>query len=295
MPKTMMKLKVLIWWAVFATLGAVSCLIQSAHADQQKWSSQYLTWTPDGTVKEVWNIDQLVWIPQPNADSYWPMQWQFARLGSVGYMGLQQADGGSQNVRFSIWNATAASGSSCKAFGGEGVGQTCTLPVKISTGKYYRLRLWRLDADKDGQWWGGWLIEGDGKGGLVEHMIGSIKAPAGATVIDPGSISNFAEYWGDAVPHCAKVPLSIVGFTPPAVNYKGKGTGVYEGHYRYNGSNKASGNHCSTGRENDGALISAKPFNFGFANGVMMFLGGTSAFHTLDPKKHPTPRNMPKS
>jgi hypothetical protein len=290
----MMKSKVSSWFGVLAALGAIGWPAARAHADQQKWASQYVAWAPDETVKEIWNIDQQVWIAQPNATSYWPMQWQFAK--SVGgYMGLQQAEGGSQNVRFSIWDATAARGSSCEKFGGEGVGQTCTLPVRINAGKYYRLRLWRLEADKDGQWWGGWLIEGDGKGGLIEHMIGEIKAPAGATVVDPGSLSNFVEYWGTAIPHCENVPLSIVGFMPPAVNHKGKGTGDYEGHYRYKGSNKASGNHCSNGQENDGALISANPFDFGFANGVMMFLGGTSASHRLDPKTHPAPRNMPKS
>lgn len=294
MPKFMIKLRVSSWCGVLAVFGAVACPVQSAHADQQKWASQYVGWTADGTVKEVWNVDQEVWIPQPNATSYWPMQWQFARSVD-GYMGLQQEEGGSQDVRFSIWDATAARGSNCKPFGGEGVGQTCTLPVRINTDKYYRLRLWRLDADKDGQWWGGWLIEGDGKGGLIEHMIGAIKAPAGATAVDPGSLLNFGEYWGPAIPHCHDVPLSIAGFTPPTVNSKGKGTGNYEGYYRYNGSNKASGNHCSNGQENDGALISAQPFDFGFANGVMMFLGGTSASHALDPQKHPRPRNMPKS
>ena len=272
-------------------LAAVGTGIRGVSAEQQLWASQYVNWTFDERVKEVWNIDQQVWFPQPGNSSFWPIQWEFKGMGGVGgYLGLQQQDSaGNQNVRFSIWDASSAQGPNCQPFDGEGVGQTCTLAAKIDTKKFYWLRVWRLAKEKDGQWWGSWLIETDAKGTLTENFIGKIKAPAAATTIDPNSIGNFVEYFGNRFPRCESVPLSIVGFTPPVVNYD-KGTGSYQGYSRYGGSKKAEGNGCTTGKQNSGAFISVKPYDFGFAKGVMMFLGGTLAQHVLDPETHPTPR-----
>lgn len=274
-------------------LAAVGTRIRSVSAEQQQWASQYVNWTFDKRVNEVWNIDQQVWFPQPGDSSFWPIQWDFNGADFGGYLGLQQqGSAGDQNVRFSIWNAISAQGSNCKPFGGEGVGQTCTLAAKIDTKKFYRLRLWRLAKEKDGQWWGGWLIYADAKGTLNENLIGRIKAPAAATTIDPNSISNFVEYFGNSFKRCQSVPLSIVGFTPPAVNYN-KATGSYQGHSKYGGSKRAERNSCSTGEQNRGAFVSVNPYEFGFAKGVMMFLGGTLAQHVLDMYAHPTPPEMP--
>lgn len=278
-------------------IGAVALIATQAGpalADQQKWSSQYVHWSFDDAVEEVWNIDQQVWIPVPNTAGYWPVQWGWNDLSDGGYMGLQQGHG-SQNVRFSIWNATEASGSDCRTFGGEGIGYTCELPVQIDAGKFYRLRLWRTEAADDGQWWGAWLIEENAPGELVEHHIGQIKAPVAAKTIDPQSISNFAEYFGPAVPACEDVPLSIVGFTPPAVNYHGAGTGAYGGYSSFSHSDKADGNQCEDGTEGQGAFITAKTYDFGFAEGAMVFMGGQTSDHDLDDAKHPTPGDMPDS
>lgn len=262
----------------------------SAQAGQQKWASQYVSWTPDKEVGDIWNVDQDVWVPRPANGSYWPIQFGFVGQNYGGYMGLQQ--GTDQNVRFSIWNATAAKGTSCRTFDGEGVGYTCTLPVKIDPGKLYRLRLWRMEAEADGQWWGGWLIEADQKGARAERLIGRIKAPVGAKSIKPKGITNFVEYWGAAVGKYSSVPLSIAAFAAPAVNYDGKG--AYAAHYRFAGSKKATGNLCLTGEQGNGALISAKPFNLAPAeDGVMMFLGGTLPSHTFDLRSHPTPASIP--
>jgi hypothetical protein len=279
-----------------ACLGALAIVIAGAcHAiaGQQKWASQYVQWKSDGQVTEVLNLDQQVWIAKTGDGSYWPMQFGFNNVGNGGYMGLQQTKANDQRARVSIWNATAAEGSSCKPFDNEGVGQTCILPMKIESGKFYRLRLSRLESTPDGQWWGGWLIEVGRNGALVEHRIGRIKAPAAAKSVNPKAIRNFVEYYGPSLAACDRVPLSIVGFSPPAMNYNGKGTGVYQGYTSYAGSKQASGNICASGKEDKGAAITATPYSFGSAGGVVMFLGGTPSEHMLDSKKHPPPPPMP--
>jgi hypothetical protein len=264
-----------------------------ASAQQQQWASQYVKWTFGKSV-DVWNIDQQVWVPVPNQTIFVPLQWDWKGSNGVGgYLGLQQAnDTASQNVRFSLWNATEAQGTSCRKFDGEGKGYTCVLPVMIDTKKMYRYRLWKMEAAKDGQWWGGWLIEVE-NGKLIEHYIGKIKVAASYTRVEPFSITNFVEFWGDHIAPCGKVPGTVVLFTPPAVNSKGKGTGTYEAYSKYSGSDRAQGNICKKGTESDGSLITARRYNFGSALGVMMFLGGSNANPNLDKKKFPTPPDMP--
>lgn len=195
------------WIAVWGLTGLLLGGL-SVRADQQLWASQYVQWKFDGGPQDIWNVDQEVWIAQPNATSFWPLQWDFKGLNYGGYIGLQQGTGAEQNVRFSIWNATEAKGNSCRKFDGEGVGQTCTLTLRIDPRKAYRLRIWRLKADSTGQWWGGWLIETDAAGNLSERSIGQIKAPPAAKSVDPASTSNFVEYWGDPVRACRAIPLS---------------------------------------------------------------------------------------
>jgi len=258
----------------------------SAAAGQQQWSSQYVNWTSDGRVTSVYNIDQVVWVAKPNVTSFWPMQWSWSGTsGTGGYMGLQEgATSQDGTVRFSVWNATRAKGSNCKPFGGEGIGETCTLNLKISPKKWYRLRLWRVS----GNWWGGWLIDATSTGALRQRLIGKILAPTAAGP-DPSQVYNFVEYWGNSVPECRDVPLSKVAFAAPQLNYQGTGTGLYSGHYTYAGSTKATGNLCSTGTESTGAFITAEPRDFGFAQGVVMYLGGRPSQHTLSPTLTPPP------
>ena len=265
-------------FGVCAALIALVLPVEPAHADQQLWSSQFIHWVPDGKIGDVWNVDQQVWIPRPNTASFWPMRWVFAG-GGDGYLGLMQDRAGAQIVRFSIWNATATDSGNCQPFGNEGVGRSCTLSVRIDPRKFYRLRLWRLDSAADGQWWSGWLIESDGKGGLTEHLIGKIKAPKGKTAVDPGGIYNFGEYWGQRVANCQDVPLSIAVFAPPAVNFGG---GRYEGRLSFGGTSKQGGNKCVTGSESQGALISVRALDLGYGHGAAMFLGGTESSHMLD-------------
>lgn len=281
-----------LWgWLCVVVLLAVGIAPSGAIAGQQKWASQYVRWNSDGKVSEVLNVDQQVWIAKTNDGSYWPMQFGFNGLSNGGYMGLQRKSADDQHVRFAIWNATAAEGPSCRTFANEGEGYTCTLPVKIDARKLYRLRLWRLEAASDGQWWGGWLIEAGRNGDLVEHQIGRIKAPAAAKSVNPHAIKNFVEFYGASVPTCDRVPLSIVGFFPPMMNYD-KGSGTYKATMSYAGSKPPAGNICSTGNEAKGAFITATPHSFDSADGVLMFIGGKPGQHVLETKA-PIPSSLP--
>jgi len=104
--------------------------VAPAFADQQQWAAAYVDWTFAENAPEAWMIDQDVWIPQPGLARFFTLNWNFT-AGDNGYMGLQTDASGVGNVRFSLWNATDARGTSCRPFDGEGVGRTCELPVTI--------------------------------------------------------------------------------------------------------------------------------------------------------------------
>lgn len=294
----LVKLKIFKNIVVYVGIFMLSVIVfqNESLADQQRWASQYMNWTFDSPVANVYNIDQQIWLAQPNKNSFWPLQWSWeGSVGVGGYLGLlQENTSANQIVRFSLWNATGAmpgNGASCRPFDGEGIGYTCTLPVTIDTGKFYRVRLWGLNSVNDGQWWGAWLIEKNTQGGLTERYIGKIKVPLAYGQVKLSSITNFVEYWGNSEGQCKNVPPSVAGFTPPAVNYHGGCTGTYSGYSTYAGSNPAPDNICVNGNESQGAFITARNHNFGFATGAMTFLGG----QTKNPPSWPAanPPDMP--
>jgi len=273
------KIKIIIYTCLFSFMFFTATHV--IRAQQQQWASQYIFWKFDQNAKDIMNIDQKIWVQRSNNKSYWPLVWSWEDGNGVGgYMGLQQGTSGSnQNVRFSLWNAidadvSNAKGATARKFGGEGIGYTCELPFTINPNKFYRYRLWRLNEDAEGRWWGAWIIEADSNGNLIEHPLGKIKVPKKYNHVDVNSISNFVEYYGDRMDECRKVPPSVIGFTPPYVNYKGNGN--YTAYSTYNYSNKAEGNRCVNGNESNGALISVRKYNFGFVQGVMAFLGAPS-------------------
>lgn len=247
--------------------------------NQQEWASQYVSWDFPATTKEdVWNIDQQVWVPRPNEFSFWPFQWTWSELDFGGYLGLQQCGEGVQQARFSLWNALEAQGpNQNEQFGGEGLGCTSTMRLEIDPNRFYVLRLWKMEKESDGQWWSGWLMNSSDDGSVVEHLIGRIKAPTGCEFASVSSITNFVEYWGPQKSHCANVPTSSVAFAQPAINSIGNGQHQCLATFRE--STKSEKNLCSTGREQCGALISAKPIALGTIAGVMMNLGGHPEDH----------------
>lgn len=278
--------------AGLAAVLIVSAGAPHALAAQQKWASQYVTWKSDGTVSDVTDVDQQIWIVRTNERSYWPMTFGFVGARG-GYMGLQYRSADEQRARFAIWNALAAEGPNCRPFDNEGSGHTCYIPLKkIETGTFYRLRLIRLEAAPDGQWWGGYLVSMD-KGKLVQQQIGRIKAPPAAKFVNPNSLRNFVEYYGPPVDRCDRVPLSVAAFTPPMMNQTAPGSGTYKGAGIYERSTKAKGNPCESGSEDTGAFISAIPQTFPQGDGVIMFMGATPKQHVWDAKAKQTPKALP--
>jgi Domain of unknown function (DUF3472) len=207
-----------------------------------------------------WNVDQHLWIGRKAPYSFWASTWAWSNSQSGGYIGLQtnglRFDGSKGDTAiFSAWNATSASGPSCGTFGGEGTGYSCRLAYTINPGRYYRLRVWRLNADSFGQWWGGW-IKDEYTG--TERYIGKIRVSR--SYVRMGTPRNFSEYFGSAV-SCDSVPVSIVYWTQPAANHQGGG--VYSYGSKADGWNRGS---CTGG--------GVTGFDFGWTRGVRVLQGG---------------------
>lgn len=163
----------------------------------------------------AWNVDTYIWPAAVSEKNFFAQQFWFENNpnGDDGaYIGIQQlADSSTRIARFSIWNSTAASGSNCRDFGGEGIGKTCEIAYDFKTQQWHKLRIWRLNADDVGQWWGGWVIDANGN----ESHIGNIRAPF--AVGDILATASFNEYFG-AADNCGSLPSSYVFFYRPSLN-----------------------------------------------------------------------------
>jgi hypothetical protein len=243
-------------------VAAVAVLVAGmtpAYAAQHQNANIAVFWNFNGGTG-FWNIDQQVRVNRKAHHSYWAMQWGYtATPNEGGYMGLQ-TDGIRFNgtrgdtAIFSLWSANAARGT-CGAFGGEGSGMSCRVPYSINTGVYYRYRLWRLEADSGGQWWGAWIMN---MSTGVETHIGAIRV-AGTKTLTTTPL-NFSEYWGDAVA-CNNVPISNTDFTQPAAN--SRGGGLYEYGSTYSSYSRGS---CTGG--------TVTHVNLGWTRAARVVLGG---------------------
>ncbi|MBM2620278.1 DUF3472 domain-containing protein [Actinoplanes sp. LDG1-06] len=211
---------------VAAVVGFIGLQVPADAAAQHQNANLYAYWNFHGR-SGFWNVDQQVRVSQKARASYWAMNFGFTTTPDEGgYLGLQ-TDGQRFNgtkgdtAIFSLWNANATRGSNCGRFSGEGTGRSCRIPYAISTGTYYRLRVWRLAADSGGQWWGAWVANpATGK----DTPIGQIRVPRGKTLLTPPM--NFSEYFGPART-CDTVPASAAYFTQPAANSRGGGSYQY--------------------------------------------------------------------
>lgn len=246
----------LLVWALLVTTAGPA---QAATHQNGYWYSHWKT----SSSTPLWNLDQQVVVEKKGRSTYWALNWWWSGAGQGGYTGLQtdgyRFDGTTgETAIFSLWNANAATGPKCGTFGGEGVGYSCRLPYSITEGRAYRLRVWKLDADAKGQWWGAWVQDTTtGK----DTYIGKIRVAGVPTTI--GTFINFVEYFGPAVA-CTAVPTSRVVWTQPAGNSLGGGR--YEVGSSYYAASDDRG-ACTRGKSEAVTLSSTK--------GVRVSFGGT--------------------
>ncbi len=205
-------------------LGVVAVMPAAAQASSQvqhRDANAYAYWdynAPGG----YYNHDSEMIVRRKAPSSYWAMNWGFTGGGEGGgYMGLQtngnRFDGSQGDTAIvSLWDANAVRNGKCGSFGGEGSGLSCRVPMTIETGTAYRLRVWRLDADAGGQWWGAWVLnERTGR----EVHLGELRVEGAKRWMGPAM--HFSEYYGPARA-CNAVPQSVVDFTQPAADFDGR-------------------------------------------------------------------------
>jgi hypothetical protein len=181
-------------------------------------AARYVDWTYPQ--QGFWNVDQTVWVVQKAPSTYWSSNWSWTTTHGAatgGYMGIQtngiRFDGTTGDTAiFSLWGANGTRSGQCDTFGGEGTGLSCRMPYTIyGDGNSYRLRVWRLESDAHGQWWGAWIR--DSRRGDLH--IGDIRVPGTSGLMTGPNV--FAEYFGPRV-GCDAVPRSIVNWNHPAYN-----------------------------------------------------------------------------
>lgn len=250
------------------------------HAQQQQYANAYTFWDFGQDADDVQNVEQKIWIAMPAPSTQWVITWAWvADPAHGGYLGFNTDDKGKGQALFSLWNASEATGGNCKQFGGEGVGWSCRMPFEIRQDVFYQLRLSRTKSEGGGVWWGAWIYENPDSDAPKEYFLGEIKVKSEMNVIRGNSINNFSEYYGQTQEKCSTVPLSILGVAPPAAN-KDK-SGNYNRNSKFNGSSNPQENPCKTGDEPQGTLFKVENYDFGSANGALIFLGGARNDHTL--------------
>lgn len=252
-----------------AALALLACLgwPMKAFAEQQLWAAAYVNWRFADAGAGI-GVAQDIWIPEPATASFFTLNWDFENAEG-GYIGLQSDEAGRTNARFSIWNAGATRGDSCRDFDGEGEGKTCVIPVEIERGGVYRVRVTRAEADGQGQWWEGWLEEPGGE----QRLIGAIRVRRQHREIAADTLHNFSEFWGDALPRCGEVPLSVAAFGAPSL-WRLDGA-IAQG--RDAEGTRPEENACATGRETIGAAITHAQVTLRGTPAMLVALGGTPA------------------
>jgi len=250
------------------------------YAQQQQYANAYTYWDFGEDANDVQNVEQKIWIAMPAPSTQWVMTWAWvADPAHGGYLGFNTDENGKGQALFSLWNASEATAGNCKEFGGEGVGWSCRTPFEIRNDVFYQLRLSRTKSESDGVWWGAWIYENPDSDAPKEYFLGEIKVKSDMNVIRGNSINDFSEYYGQVKEKCSTVPLSIFGVAPPAANKDESGN--YQRNSKFNSSSKPQENPCKTGDESQGALFKIEDYDFGSANGALIFFGGMRSDHTL--------------
>jgi Domain of unknown function (DUF3472) len=190
--------------------------VSIALGQQHQNGNMYLLY--DIPSRKYFNIDQEI-IPKTIAPgTFWALTFGFNEMTEGGYIGIQTdySNSNKGNFIFSIWNAVDAV-KGCQEsfivdFAGEGTGKSCRLSIPLSESHNYKLRIWQLEADHLGTYFGAWITDQTiGK----EYYLGKIKTGKPCTL--SSRVSNFVEYYGEKRP-CNNVPLSHALFYPVKFN-----------------------------------------------------------------------------
>ena len=202
---------ILIFSLLFPTVSPVN-------AAQQQWGASYLDWS--GALLSVDStISQIIQPLEVSPNMYWDAGWHWDNVPDGGYGGIQSkgilADGTISDLAiFSIWNGLGAipgAGAGCTAFGGEGIGYSCRIPITLIAGNKYEISF-GVDTARGPQWWIA-TISDLTKG--TTSVIGSIET--NSKIAKATNWNNFIEYWGQAVP-CDAVGAASAKFYVPTSN-----------------------------------------------------------------------------
>ena len=192
--------------------------VSPANAAQQQWGASYLDWS--GALLSVDStISQIIQPLEVSPKMYWEAGWHWDNVPDGGYGGIQSegilADGTISDLAiFSIWNGLGAipgAGAGCTAFGGEGIGYSCRIPITLIAGNKYEISF-GVDAARGPQWWIA-TISDLTKG--TKSVIGSIET--NSRIAKASNWNNFIEYWGQSVP-CDAVGAASAKFYVPTSN-----------------------------------------------------------------------------
>jgi hypothetical protein len=192
--------------------------VSPANAAQQQWGASYLDWS-GALLSADSTISQIIQPLEVSPKMYWEAGWHWDNVPDGGYGGIQSkgilADGTISDLAiFSIWNGLGAipgAGAGCTAFGGEGIGYSCRIPITLIAGNKYEISF-GVDTTRGPQWWIA-TISDLTKG--TKSVIGSIET--NSRIAKASNWNNFIEYWGQSVP-CDAVGAASAKFYVPTSN-----------------------------------------------------------------------------
>jgi hypothetical protein len=170
------------------------------------------------------NLDiYSTWESAPSTGYIYPAFQFFFQANQGGYMGMQLV-GTQKKALFSIWDMTEGSGTAqpisswCDRFGGEGTGARCLIDYDWVPGREYRLRVWAVDSDQNGESWVGAIQDTVTD---IETQIGVIYLYNSGGYTGYGWLRTdtytFLEYFGGP-PGCDNQPYSRVLWRGPFAN-----------------------------------------------------------------------------
>jgi Domain of unknown function (DUF3472) len=163
---------------------------------------QNIEWPNDPEV-DYYNYDHSIQVEldmEPDSFYFWSIQFWFQN-GAAGYMGLQtdvlSNDGQNLGRGFNvaIWDAIDArpeNGVVVRPDTDGDKGGALYLPHEWKAGTVYHFRIWELQADEDGIWWGFFVTDKDSQ---ESFYLGSLKTPMEMKRLNAQSVV-WTEYYG---------------------------------------------------------------------------------------------------